>query len=109
MADNAENMIQNILNDPETMGKISSLISSYKESGGTQTEESSAPFPPENLQMMMKLQGVMSKLSDTDDNGVKLISALKPYLSGKRAESADTAIKLLKISKISSLLENIDL
>ena len=109
MAESAENMIQNILNDPEAMGKISSMLSSFKESGDSHEGNSSAPFPPETMQMMLKFQQIMSKTSDTDDNGVKLISALKPYLSGKRAESADTAIKLLKMSKISSLLENIDL
>lgn len=108
MADSAENMIQNILNDPEAMGKISSLLSSLKEENGSK-EESSAPFPAENMQMMLRLQQIMSKMSDTDDNGVKLITALKPYLSGKRAESAETAIKMLKLSKISSLFENIDL
>ena len=108
MAESAENMIQNILNDPEAMGKISSLLSSFKENGDSQSENSS-PFPPETMQMMIRFQQIMSKMSETDDNGVRLISALKPYLSGKRAESADTAIKLLKMSKITSLLENLDL
>ena len=108
MAESAESIIQNILNDPEAMNKISSVFSSLKDSGFDDNKNESSAPSAENLQMMLKLQQIMSKVSDTDDNGVRLITALKPYLSGKRADSADTAIKLLKMSKITSLLENFE-
>ena len=51
----------------------------------------------------------MSGLSGGDDNETRLIKALKPYLSKQRSESADKAIKLLKLSKMAPLLGDLNI
>ena len=106
MPDSPENMLKNILNDPEAMNKISGIISAI---GNENDSPSTAAAMPDNAELLMKMSEIMSKVSESDDNGVNLITALKPYLSPQRAKSADKAIKLLKLTRIGSMLGDTDL
>ena len=103
-----EEMIQNILSDPDAMNKISDMLSSIT-SDGKKEETTSPSLPFEDPAMIFKITEMIQKLNGEDDNNTKLITALKPYLSHKRAESADKAIKFMKLSKMSSLLQDINL
>ena len=97
-----EDMLKNVMNDPEAMAKINSFISSMDQ----KKDEVQAGIDPQLLAQVGKMA---AKMSETDDTGVNLIQALKPYLSEDRIESAEMAIKFLKLSKLSSLIGNIDL
>ena len=108
MANSAQEMLQNILNDPEAMNRISEMLGSIN-SEEESKEEKSGPFEFDDPEMIMKIGSMLGKISNTDDASVNLILALKPYLSEKRSESADRAVKLLKLSKLSSLIGDIDL
>lgn len=57
----------------------------------------------------MKIGKIMQQYNGMDDDGVNLIRALKPFLSGKRAKSAEQAIKILKLSRMTTLFQDIDL
>ena len=97
-----EDMLKNILNDPQTMEKINSLLGSMDGS----VQKDSTLLDPEMLSQVGKM---MTQMSEADDKGVNLIMALKPYLSERRIESADMAVKFLKLSKLTSLMENFNL
>ncbi|MBQ7718860.1 MAG: hypothetical protein IJT38_06130 [Clostridia bacterium] len=99
-----EDMLKNVMNDPEAMEKINSFLSSMGKD--EESESSNLGISPE---MLAKATQMMSQMSNADDKGVSLILALKPYLSDRRIESADMAIKFLKLSKLSSLMGNLDL
>lgn len=107
MANSAEEMLQNILSDPEAMNKISSMLGSL--SSGDNEGDKNDGIGLDDPQMLMKISSMLGKISNTDDPNVNLILALKPYLSEKRVESADRAVKILKLSKLSSLMGDIDL
>ena len=108
MSSSPEEMIQNILSDPETMEKIGSLLSGI--SGERENESKNEGLPMlENPEMILKMGKILQKMSGEEDNNTRLIMALKPYLSERRAESADKAIKMLKLSKMTSLLGDVKL
>ena len=105
-----EEMIQSILSDSDAMEKIGEMLSAFSGGGEEKeerVEESASPF--DDPTFILKLTSLFGSMSGEEDNGTRLISALKPYLSEKRAESADKAIKLMKLSKITSLLGDIDI
>ena len=108
MASSPEEMIQNILSDPDAISKIGDML-------GALTSEHKAEEKPassmalDDPAMLLKISNMIQKLNGEDDNNTKLITALKPYLSEKRAESADRAIKFMKLSKITSLLQDVNL
>ena len=104
MAASPDDMLKDILNNPEAMEKINSFISSVgKDEPKENTDLGISP------EMLAQAGRLMSEMSSGDDKGVNLILALKPYLSEKRQSRADMAIKFLKLSKLSSLIGDLDL
>ena len=110
MADGFEDILQNILNDPSAMEKVSGIISALKSDDTTKEDnppkEEGSAFPGfDNPEMLMKLAKMYSKISsDKDDPRVNLLTALKPYMGDKRKSNMDQAIKILQLTKISSLM-----
>lgn len=107
MSSSPEEMIQNILSDPSAMEKIGSLLSGLSGDGEREKKEEASPF--ENPEMILKMGQMLQKISGEEDDNTRLIMALKPYLSERRAQSADKAIKMLKLSKMTSLLGDVKL
>lgn len=115
--------INKILEHPEIIGAIGSMLTSQKPA--VQTEETpikesaeTEPTVPEStetgaaggsdmiatlLPMLSRLQGLSHNSPPRDDNRECLLRALKPYLSRERCEAID---QMLKISRISDILKN---
>jgi len=116
--------ISEILNDPESFEKIKSIASllSSQNDGPAQAKEETneAQKSPANetktdeqsdsgssgilkSDNISKLLPLLSEWSAGDnDPKIKLLYALKPYLSGDRGKRIDDAILVLKLSKIAS-------
>ena len=64
-------------------------------------------FPNIDIETMMKLQGVMSKMKsfNNDDDMSKLLMSLKPYLRNEKKEKVDEYIKLIKMGKITQAFD----
>lgn len=107
-----------ILQNPEAQQNIRNMLSSLQGSGNSsfQNHESSPPFdlsaifpqnpappPPEpalpniDINMLMKLQSIFSKMSCSDQN-VNLLMALKPHL--KEPQKVDNAINILRLMSV---------
>lgn len=99
MADDISSKIQSILQNPEMMNMVSGLMDKGDSQGS---------FPEESpIDTGLDIQSVMSRINNSDDKRIRLLYALKPYMKNKRATDIDKAIKMLKISKISSLLKDL--
>lgn len=60
---------------------------------------------PENLQLMFKIQNIMSKLNNKKNNSqTQLLSALRPFLKPSRREKVDTAMRLLSFSDVFEII-----
>ncbi len=98
---NLEDQISAVLNDPEAMSKISSIAASLGMGGQEKPEPGASGSPP---------SGMPSPLPSQGDDRTKLLMALKPFLSEKRAKYVDgavTVMRIVQLGKLGGSLENI--
>lgn len=95
---NLEEQISAVLSDPEAMSKISSIAGALGMQPTAQEQPPAQPQPP----ALPALSGM--KLPDMGgDNRTKLLMALKPFLSSKRAPYVDGAIALMGMMQLGKL------
>lgn len=119
MADNQEEfdtsnltgMIESLLSNPQTGSKIQELIGSF---GGNGEKENNMPAAPSgtgmpDIEKLMKFKTVYDNAMKKSDPRITLLTALRPYLSESRNKNLDVAIKILNLSKLSSIMKETDL
>ncbi len=109
MENSAENMIQNILGNPQAMEKIMGMVQSLQTKEPVQNEDAKLPFDFSNPETLSKISKMMQLMNSDDDPRINLLSAIKPFLSPRRIKGADQAMQLLKLSKISGLFEEFNI
>ena len=95
MADEFENKLGRLLSDPDMMKSISEMAAKFT----TEKSDNTDTLPD-----IASLSNIANSLKYDDDNRIRLLNALRPYMSEKRSSNMDTAIKILKLTKITSLL-----
>lgn len=100
-----EDMISSVLNDPEQMNMISSLAKSLM---GGQDEpgngKASAPAMPDiDPAMLGRISRLMQAGNEDNTNERALLEAMRPYLSEKRRNKMDRAMKIAKLARIAKL------
>ena len=59
------------------------------------------------MDTLMKLQNIMSKMKNSDNDDMsRLLLSLKPYLRDGRKDKIDDYIKLIKMGKMTQILES---
>ena len=115
MSDESNKLLEGLINalgenPSETLGQILSGLSENKESAEEKTQPKGTQTTAPDLDMMMKLGGMMSQLGNqSTDERSALLSALKPFLSEERKPQIDRAIKLLKLSQLAKTAKDLDL
>lgn len=106
--------IGQLLSDPQTMEQIKAL------SGLLGLPDDTPPLPPKPappsgmgdvsdfLPAAMRFMPLLSALKEDDDT-IRLLYAVKPFLSEERREKLDKAIKLLRVIRLIPLLRENDL
>lgn len=97
--DQMEDKLGAILNNPQLMGQIMSMAQSLGNSSPPQQEPQQQPaFDPAMLQ---KFSAVMGQ-SGIDNNQQTLLRALNPYLSGRKVEKLERAMRAAKMARMAS-------
>ncbi|MBE7038325.1 MAG: hypothetical protein E7404_05445 [Ruminococcaceae bacterium] len=99
MANDIGNKINEILNNPDAMGKISDMMSGMKNN----QNQNSIP----DADMMEKVSRIASKMSDKSDPKINLLYALRPYMNNTRSQHIDRAIKMIQLTKITELFKDL--
>lgn len=109
MSSGLDDMLKNILSDPEAMDKIGSVLGSL--GGVSEKESSSAPSSNDlaGMETLLMAKEMFEKVSKEDDPRLVLLNALRPYLNEKRTTKVDSAIKFLKVSKLAPLIKDFDI
>ena len=102
MADEFQDKLNSLLSNPDMMKAISSLAGSMNE-GNDGVSSNLAP----SVDLSENLKSVMSGLNTNSDSRINLLNAIKPYMRSQRAGQVDNAIKILKLTKLTSLLKDI--
>ena len=72
----------------------------------TSNEQNNTNTSNIDLETLMKIQNIMSKMKDSsDDDMSKLLLSLKPYLRNGKKEKIDEYIQLIKMGKMTQLLD----
>ena len=93
-----------LLSSPEGMQKIQSAMAAL---GGALPQEETPPPPPaENgpdLAMLGKILPLLSNLNQENED-TRLLSALRPYLHGQRAQRLEESMRLMQLMRLLPLL-----
>ncbi len=93
-----EQEISKALADPEIMSKVQGIVSSLSEG---ENKESSEVKLPNNM---------LSALSGAgNDDRTRLLLAIKPFLSEKRAPYMDSAVTILRFASMGKLGKDLNL
>lgn len=109
-----EDKLNSILNDPQQMGKITRMAKTLM--GGDNAEEkhpdnkeeaNTIPFMNPDLDFdigsISKISRILSEVKNQKDDKQALLSAMEPYLSEKRRDKMEKALKLAKFARIARL------
>ena len=108
-----EDRIQQILGDPEQMAQISQMAQSLMGGGGGEQTEGGGPGDLGGLGalgdlgidpgMLGRITRLLREDQSGDDHKRALLAAMRPYLSEKRREKLDRAMKLARLSHLAKL------
>lgn len=101
---NAISQLQTMLSSEDGKKELENMISSF---GGAASAGDSSPLGGGalNTDSIMKMRDAMETFRRHDDPRSQLLLALKPYLSAARGARIDTAIMLLSLGKIPSIMK----
>lgn len=83
--------------------KIKNVMNTLTAGGHEQLPEA---VGDSSLGYIMQIRDIMSKLANNhDDPRVQLLMSLKPYMRDGRKQSIDNAVRILSLTKLSSVLK----
>lgn len=97
-----EQEIGKALADPEIMNKVGSILSQLGANGNASGSDAETQMSPEN--------NILSALSSNiNDDRTRLLLAIKPFLSEKRAPYMDSALTIMKLVSMGKLGKDLKL
>ncbi len=98
MADDIADKLKSVLNNPEMMNMLSGVLNSSNDGGNTSL--------PDDDQIT-NIKNMMNSLNSGSDKRINLLNALRPYMRNSRASEIDKAVRMLKLTKIGSILKDL--
>ena len=95
-----EDMLNQVLSDPEQMSKIAGLAQSLMggmDASPPDTQNVPLPIDPK---MLGRIQSLMGGSGEKNSSSEALLRAMQPYLSEKRRMKMDKALKLARMAKL---------
>lgn len=89
-----ENELAKALSDPEIMNKVGGILSSLSANSAAEGKSTAAPENP-----------LSWAAGAAQDDRTRLLLAIKPFLSEKRAPYMDSAVMLLRLAKMGKIAE----
>lgn len=59
-----------------------------------------------DMNMMASMKRIMDEMGNNNSQSANLLSALRPYLSPTRSRHMDTALQVMKLSKLPNVIRN---
>lgn len=119
--DDFSDQISKILNDPQAMEQIRNMAGMF---GGNSAQNSTAAVPSAPVPTQNKNQGLNNMMSPEilsavsqfmpllseykkEDDGTRLLNALRPFLSSERKQKLDEATKMLQMMRFLPLIKKL--
>lgn len=103
-------ILETFLKTPGLTEQLSGALGALTENAEP-AKESTPSLLPEGLdiQKIMQLKNSYETLKNGRDERIELLLALKPFLNHHRAQNVDSMVKMLRFSKLTGLLKELDL
>ena len=98
-----EKEISKALSDPDIMNKVQEVISSLNNKEEKNEDNSGQPAPQIPLNLLSSVGNMVN------DDRTRLLMAIKPFLSEKRAPYMDSALTILKFASMGKLGKDLKL
>ena len=96
--------------NPKQTNNNQKNYNTYSQMNNRQTSSSNSnnSMPDIDMATLMKMQSIMSKMkiSDNDDMS-RLLLSLKPYLRDEKKDKIDEYIKLIKMGRLTQVIESL--
>lgn len=99
--DGIEDKLNQLLNDPNSMAQIMSLVQSFG-LGAPPDQGDHKPPPPPDDGMLQSLMSIMCEAQKSNPQQEALLCALKPFVRPERRDKIDRAMQIARISHIAS-------
>ncbi len=115
MSDDGSKLLENLMaalgnNPSEKIGQMLSSLTASENVAQSEEQQTENEGSGIDFEMIMKMQGLMGRLSGNEnDERSALLCALKPFLSEEKRPQIDQAIKLLKLSSLAKIAQEMDL
>ena len=88
------------------MSKLGDLLKKFQSNTSNNNEDQQSS-PQIDMETILKLQNVMSKMKsfNNNDDMSQLLNSLKPYLRNEKKEKVDEYIKLIKMGKMTQAFD----
>lgn len=96
---NAVDMLKGMLSDDEGRSQIQNIVSMLGNNSQNSTPPQVESSAPDNLEMMLKLQNIMSALKTSNNSQAEFLHALSPLLKPERRQKLDKAVNILNAGK----------
>ena len=109
MADDISEKLKSILNNPDAMNMFSSLLGG-KVKDAAPLSPSTSPNETDTSSgndLLYNIQAAVSRVNSGNDKRINLLNALKPYMRESRVSNIDRAVKMLKLTQITSILKDL--
>lgn len=111
MDDELSKKLDNLLNSPDGMEKIQSMMAALgvspdalKSAVSPEPEPTPPPVAMPELDGLLKLMPLLSQMGK-DDQNTTLLKALRPYLHGDREKRLDDSVRMMQLLKFLPLLQ----
>ena len=98
LGDNAEEKIQAVMKSLSGPGSNTS--------SDTTQNLSPSPTTPVGVESILKIKGILDELENTgNDSRANLLYSLKPFMRTSRHNSIDSAVRILSLTKLTSIFK----
>ncbi|MCQ4023027.1 MULTISPECIES: hypothetical protein [unclassified Ruminococcus] len=111
--DDFSDQISKILSDPQAMEQIRSMAGMFgaenkpqPQSEPTMSSNSNNMMSPDILNTVSRIMPIMSEYNKEDD-GTRLLTALRPFLSRERQKKLDEAARMLHILRFLPMIQKL--
>lgn len=105
-----EDRINAVLGDPAQMERITRMARSLMGGGGDGPQSAGAQSPASALgelgldgEIMGRIGRLLSSQQSSPGAGQAMLEAMRPYLSDKRRQKVDKALKIARLAKLAGL------
>ncbi len=101
MAEELSEKFKSLLSNPEAMNMFGSLL------GSGASNDSSSDTPSGDDEFVATVKNAVSRINNGGDKRINLLNALRPYMKESRVSNIDKAVKMLKLTQLTSIFKDL--